>query len=56
MAIETGCHCTPTIFKVRKEGGQLLEGLLVWNYGLGGAYLFGGGHLLEHGHLFKEIW
>ena len=21
MAIETGCHCAPTILKVRKEGG-----------------------------------
>ena len=21
MAIETGCHCVPTILKVRKEGG-----------------------------------
>ena len=56
MAIETGFQCTPTILKVRKEGGQLLEGLLVSNYGLGGAYLFEGGHLLEHRHLFKEIW
>ena len=47
-----------TYYFQSEEGGgeQLLEELLVWNYGLGGAYLFGGGHLLEHGHLFKEIW
>ena len=26
MAIETGFHCTPTILKVRKEGGGAVIG------------------------------
>ena len=26
MGIETGCHCTPTVLKVRKEGGGAVIG------------------------------
>lgn len=42
-------------FEWGRRGEAFICGVLVWNYGLIGACLFGEEHLIECGHLFEEI-
>ena len=60
MAIETGCHCTPTILKVRKEGGGAVIGgvahlklwsrwcILIWGRALIRTWALIQGNMVSH--------